>query len=312
MARPISNASLLLGAVITAVAAAAMLAFAAQPLDAASWIARHWLRVRGFEELEVAGPRGPIRVIEGGRGSPLVLVHGFADRAMGWRRVLPGLAESHRVIAPDLAGHGESAPSRAAELSLDDTFSSLRRVVDARAPDTPVVLVGHSMGGRLAARFALEAPDRVAHLVLVNAGGLRGPLDRGAMLPSTREAVERRLDRLLGEAAPPLPDFVIDDLIDLHAGHGLHTLFDSIAAAVPLDGRLAALQVPTSVLWGQGGGMRPEEVGRRWHAGVAGSRLRWLPGCAEAPQVTCPDRFVEVVGEELAASEPGVAQLGLQ
>lgn len=312
MPRPISNASLIVGAVLALAAAAGMFAFGSQPLDSVTWVAARWLRLHGFSELDVPGPRGPIRVYEGGEGPPLVLVHGFGDRAMGWRSVLMPLSGDFRVIAPDLAGHGESAPPPSEPLSLADTLESLRCVIEDRAPGEPVVLVGNSMGGWLSALYAIERPDRVARLVLVNSAGLRWPLKRADLLPSTREGVQHELELLFGPAAPWLPDFVIDDLIELHEGKGLQTLFDTMRSQDDLDDRLARLEVPTTIVWGTEDGLFPEELARRWHEAVPGSQLRWLSGCAHVPQVTCPGRFLEVLGDALAPSEPGVAKLGLE
>ncbi len=299
MPRAVSNSGLLLGALLTVVAALAMVAFASHPLDTLSWLAERRLRWQGFEEHRIEGARGPIALLEGGSGPPLVLVHGFGDRAMGWRSVLVPLSQTHRVIAPDLAGHGRSAPSGDQALSLEDTLDSLRRVVDERSPGEPVILVGNSLGGWISALYALESPERVEHLVLVNSGGLAWPLDRDALLPSTREGVRRKLERLFGPAAPRLPDFVLDDLLVLHADPGLHALFDDVERAGRLDERARELQVPTSIVWGRGDGFFPDELGRRWHAAVPGSRLAWLDGCAHVPQFTCPDGLVAAVSASL-------------
>jgi pimeloyl-ACP methyl ester carboxylesterase len=109
-------------------------------------------------------------VLEGGKGAPVVLLHGPGAYGAHWLRILPDLAATHRVIAPDLPGHGESGmfagPPDPGLLSgwLDDLIECTCA--------TPPVLVGPTLGGAIAARFAGERGERLAALVLVDALGL--------------------------------------------------------------------------------------------------------------------------------------------
>src|SRR6266700_4732295 len=109
---------------------------------------------------------GPVHYLDfGGDGPPLVCVHGLAGSALNWMAVGPGLAERHRVLAPDLLGFGRTPIGRGSRLAdnqrLLDRF--LREVAG-----TPAVLVANSMGGLLAVRQAARHPETVAGLVLVD------------------------------------------------------------------------------------------------------------------------------------------------
>ncbi|MGH8574840.1 MAG: alpha/beta fold hydrolase, partial [Gammaproteobacteria bacterium] len=118
--------------------------------------------------LELAGI--PTAVLEGGEGAPIVLLHGPGESAANWRWVIPGLAELHRVIAPDLPAHGSTeAPDDA--LGTDRVLTWLGELIE-RTCASPPVLVGHAVGGAIGARFASEAGDRLSHLVLVDSLGL--------------------------------------------------------------------------------------------------------------------------------------------
>ena len=107
-----------------------------------------------------------------GRGErPLVLVHGYTGSRRDFRPVLSALAESTRVIALDQRGHGDSTHLfRDSLYSLDLLAKDLTAVLEAvGAP--PADLLGHSMGGMIAARAALARPDLVSSLILMNTSG---------------------------------------------------------------------------------------------------------------------------------------------
>ncbi|MGZ4619827.1 MAG: alpha/beta fold hydrolase [Frankiaceae bacterium] len=118
--------------------------------------------------LELAGVSTP--VLEGGDGLPMVLLHGPGESAVGWLPVLPDLVRSHRVIAPDLPGHGASQIVDG-ELDADRVLRWLGELIERTCP-TPPVLVGRVIGGTIGARLAIEHPARLAQLVLVDTLGL--------------------------------------------------------------------------------------------------------------------------------------------
>ena len=95
----------------------------------------------------------------------LLLLHGIGDSSVSWMPVMDGLAEDHRVIAPDLLGHGESDKPRA-DYSAAAFANGMRDLLEVLAVERATV-VGHSLGGGVAAQFAYQYPDRVERLVLV-------------------------------------------------------------------------------------------------------------------------------------------------
>jgi pimeloyl-ACP methyl ester carboxylesterase len=112
------------------------------------------------EHRRVALPGGPtIHVAEAGAGPPLVLVHGWPQHWWAWRRLLPALAEEHRVLCPDLRGLGWSdAPPGA--YAKEQWAADVIAVLDALDLDR-VHLVGHDWGGLAVLLAALRAPERV-------------------------------------------------------------------------------------------------------------------------------------------------------
>ena len=115
----------------------------------------------------MSGTRSALSVESSGHGPPLVLLHGWAMHSGIWGSVAPHLARTHRVHAVDLPGHGYSAAlgSPGSPCTLDGMVAA---VDSALATETrPITVLGWSMGGLVAMRWALACPARVSQLVLV-------------------------------------------------------------------------------------------------------------------------------------------------
>ncbi len=109
-------------------------------------------------------------MLEGGDGPPLVLLHGAGTYGAIWQQVIPDLKVTHRVIAPDLPGHGSSSlPDGPLDEGRVDAW--LGGLVEQTCQSAPM-LVGQLVGGAIAARFAANHPDQVDALVLVVPLGL--------------------------------------------------------------------------------------------------------------------------------------------
>src|SRR5580704_17770690 len=105
-----------------------------------------------------------------GRGPVLLLIHGIGDSSDTWRPVIEELAQDHTVIAPDLLGHGRSEKPRA-DYSVAAYANGMRDLLSVLDVDQATV-VGHSLGGGVAAQFAYQFPERCERLVLVGSGGV--------------------------------------------------------------------------------------------------------------------------------------------
>ncbi len=140
-------------------------------------------------------------VLEGGEGPPLVLLHGPGESSLWWMRVLPELVTTHSVVVPDLPGHGESKLTDN-PLTSDSVLEWLDTVI-GRTTAEPPVLVGHLLGGAIAARFAAERGDRIERLVLVDSLGLGrfrpSPLFMFGLVRFMVRSNERSYDSFLGQ-----------------------------------------------------------------------------------------------------------------
>ena len=114
----------------------------------------------------------PLSYVQAGSGPVLLLIHGIAGTLENWQAVMEPLAREHTVLAPDLPGHGGSAPG-AGDYSLGALAAGLRDLLVALGHQR-ATLVGHSLGGGVAMQFAYQFPEMTERLVLVSSGGL-GP-----------------------------------------------------------------------------------------------------------------------------------------
>ncbi|RIL02335.1 MAG: hypothetical protein DCC71_16575 [Proteobacteria bacterium] len=119
------------------------------------------LRVAGADGLE-------IHLLEWSReGTPLLFLHGFGNEAHVWDDAAAAVAPYYRTLAMDLRGHGDSSRDSEARYDYDFHLADLEAVLGALGIER-LVLVGHSLGGRIAMRFAGRHPERLAGLVIVD------------------------------------------------------------------------------------------------------------------------------------------------
>ena len=158
-----------------------------------------------------------IDVFESGEGIPIIYTHGWADDRTAWDGVIQLLSEGFRNIAWSIRGHGESDAPPPGNYTRDHTLGDLTQIVDMA--NSPVVLVGHSLGGYLSLAFCLKHPEKVKALVLIAAGpGFRKEETREQWNASVRaSAKEMDIPDGSEEAALHIDSWVIDSLSEISA-----------------------------------------------------------------------------------------------
>jgi pimeloyl-ACP methyl ester carboxylesterase len=250
-----------------------------------------------------------LELYEGGEGPPLLLLHGFLELP-GWSDYHDLLARRYHVLAPALPGYGGSTRPAWLESVEDLAYLGLD-LVDALGLDA-VALVGHSLGGWIAAEMAVRCAHRLRRLVLADAVGVRcgGPVARAggfitdwlALGPEQVRplawhdpATGERL-KLPGEAATTQ-----EELTAIIAGREAATIYGwkPFFYNPRLPQWLHRVRVPTLVVWGEHDGIVPREAGEAYAAGIPGARFVTLPGTAHLPHLEQPAAFVRLVDDFL-------------
>jgi pimeloyl-ACP methyl ester carboxylesterase len=262
-----------------------------------------------------------------GSGPLLVMVHGIAGSASTWVPVMPLLAESFTVIAPDLLGHGESAKPRG-DYSLGAYAAGIRDLLGVLGHDRATV-VGHSLGGGVAMQFAYQFPQLVDRLVLVASGGLGkevSPLLRALSLPGTEYllpavlapqihdvvgAVGGVLGRV-GVRADPFLEEVWRAWARLTDRRAQRAFIHTIRAVIDLAGQRVsardrlylAHEVPTLIVWGERDQVIPVSHAHVAHELMPGSRLEVVPDAGHFLPIERPELLDRLLRDFMAGTEP--------
>ncbi|MEO5732508.1 MAG: alpha/beta hydrolase [Rubrivivax sp.] len=248
--------------------------------------------------------------------TPLLLIHGTGSSLHTWEGWAQVLKSQRRVISFDLPGFGLTGPFSGRYPPNDYSDSAYVRFVldlmDTLAVPRAVI-VGHSMGGEIAWQLAAQAPQRVAALVLVDAVGpaftpQSVPIGfRLARVPGLSRITEWLLPRsVIAEGLQDVygdPSKVTPELIDRHfellLREGNRHALGLRLQQQRLDGaevdRIAALTLPTLILWGSRDRLVPPEVGEKFQQLIQGSQRVEFDGLGHLPQEENPGRSVEPV-----------------
>jgi pimeloyl-ACP methyl ester carboxylesterase len=240
-----------------------------------------------------------------GWGEAVVFLHGYTGSMQDWANQIPVLSPRYKVVTIDHRGHGKSAaPSREEDYSVkllsDDAFGLLDLLNIKKC-----CLVGHSLGGFTALQFAVEHPDRLAGLVLVdtssgqfardpNYAQLRQKLDELARTQGMAAAFEydaannpMRIERF--KKHPELRETSRQKVLQTSVD-GYIYMSRAIGRWQPLTSRLSEIKVPTIIFWGDED--TPfEEPSRIMKKAIAGSQLVKVKGSGHSPHEEAPEAF---------------------
>jgi pimeloyl-ACP methyl ester carboxylesterase len=257
----------------------------------------------------------------------VLLLHGFTASNFVWKEVLLPLADSgFRVVAPDLIGFGFSGKPKDGEYTIDAQARGVVRLMDSLGIER-AALVGSSYGGAVAATCALDYPERVERLVLVDAV----INDHAKRRPLLRLAAARVIGDLISPLMLGSRRLVRSQLTRGYAVENRHLFDDERATAhhrplVAAGTQRAALATlrrwhavrveeeahritqPVLLIWGETDPEIPLEHGRRLNRVMPDSRLRIFRRCGHMPMEERPHEFTEVLTDFLGKRETANAR----
>lgn len=262
---------------------------------------------------EIETAHGLIHYTDTGAGLPVVMVHATLHDHRDYDPIVGPIARSHRAIAIDWPHHGLSSGS-GERPTATDLAETLQEIVEALSLG-PSVVIGNSVGGYAAARLALDKPEAVAGLVLVNTGGFMkfNPMSRTFCRLMGRPAFARRvLPRLVDRymRAQSESDRMISQRVkDRAAGDGAEvaaSLWRSfLDPAFDLGTRAAKIEAPTLLMWGVQDNTTPLKDGKRADTVLPHSSLHEFE-TGHLPFSSQPREFLDVVLPFL--NDPGRAR----
>ena len=248
---------------------------------------------------------------------PIVLIHGTSASLHTWDGWTAALQKERRVIRMDLPGFGLTGPAPDGDYRMERYADFIVALMDQLGV-RQAVLAGNSLGGGIAWRTAVQHPDRVSRMVLVDASGY--PLQstsvplgfRLAQIDGLKPVMSRLLPRSMIEASVrnvyANPDKVTPELVDryyeltLRAGNR-----ESLTQRMKLRetdalsaGLISSIRQPTLILWGAQDRLITEPSGQRFHQDIAGSHYEVFEGLGHVPQEEDPERSVAPVLKFLA------------
>ena len=274
----------------------------------------------------------------GERSKPLmILIHGLGEAGwLDWQQVMPKLAQDHFVVTFDLPGFGQSAPS--ATLYSPENYAALteeirrhyvatrsvasKSVASNAAANNPAIILGHSMGGAVALKYAANFPEHIQELILVDVAGVvhRSVFTQYAMKESLRPNdallntlfgwIEPGIERLNEgvskrvELLPDLSRFLLDN-----ASARTYLLADrtNIQAALALidsnfSEDFAKISAKTKIIWGQEDPVTSVRVAKLLAYELAQNQMHVIDGAAHVPMKSHLENFVHLVRAPFVAS----------
>jgi abhydrolase domain-containing protein 6 len=287
------------------VVALAAVAYFTLPGLLVNWATDSERKAAGLHQKAVRVGDHEIVYLEGGQGETILMVHGFAANKDNWTRFAKFISPSYHVVALDLPGFGESACLESASYKIEEQAKRLNKFADAVGLKE-FHIVGNSMGGYIAARYALMFPERVLTLGLFDTAGVQSPvpsemakrLSKGEPNPLVAGSVEEfdRLIQFVFSTPPDIPRFVKKLLVEEAQRHkpSNERIFKQISSEhEALGPDLPMIKARTLVLWGDQDRVLDASSVQVLKDGLPNCSVVIMKECGHLPMIERPQEAAE-------------------
>lgn len=268
-----------------------------KPIETIRWIQLSLLKIKGFKYKNFDSKIGNTNYFKKGQGKKVALIHGFMVHSGNWLSIAPKLSKKYQVYMPHLPGHGGTP--KIEPNTLERVNEVMTAFLLSISENEPITIIGSSMGGGIAFRFALDYPERVQRLVVINSAGIDWELDRRLLLPESKVDVLRKM-RAIVRPNIKMPSFVLSGLQKQNQPIYRELFDDAIGnAKYYLDEELPSLKMKAYILWGEQDGLFNMDFCRKMCALIPDYELKIFPKSAHVPHNTEPKAVLKYFEEIL-------------
>lgn len=276
--------------------------FFARPLMVVQGVSQVRMWMRGIHSQNVQLGQYQIHYLVAGEGRPLVLVHGLGGSADNWLGMIPQFtAKGFRVYALDLLGYGHSDKPDV-DYSISMQSDLLLKFLDSQGLQQPDI-AGWSMGGWVAGKFAVDHPQRIRKVMLLDSAGMKYDAVNAIYLrPKTQEELAK-MWTVLTPHPQPIPAFFAKDMLramkdeDWVVGRSLQSMQTGKDI---LDGKLQNVKTAVLLVWGKQDVLTPLSIAEEMHKEMPQSVLYVVDGCGHLAPTECQDQIMPEMQKFLA------------
>ena len=251
----------------------------------------------GLERKTMSVDGYDVHYYDGGAGPALILLHGMGDEKNSFVQAASHLTASHRVILPDLKGHGENERVSGLDYSIGGQVDFVDAFAHALELST-FSIGGNSMGGHTSVAFTIHHPTKVENLIIVNAPGL--VLDDHIVYGGFEDRLESRedlyavMDRVVVKR-PTMPGPIASHMIK--RVNADFDFLNEMAAQIrggrdhALNDQVSSIQAPTLILWGRHDEVVKYNVAEGYDAMIENSSLKVFENASHSPQLEIADEI---------------------
>lgn len=250
-----------------------------------------------MEELEINGTS--LAYTRRGKGTPLVLIHGFPFDHSTWNEVVPLLEDDFDVIMPDLRGFGQST-TLSGPYTIDDLASDISVLLDHLGIEKAAI-VGHSMGGYVALAFVRLYPTHVRGLGLVSTQAAEDTPERKQGRYDTAKQVEEKGVGVVADSLTPklsaderVQSFV-RELIQKQSPAGVAAALKAMAERTDSNSLLPLFKFTVVIVHGDADALIPVDRGREMKEAIAHAAYVELPGVGHMPMMEAVEKTAEAL-----------------